>query len=51
MDPPENSGFGQVKPAKKGRQQDGWQENGNNDEQTLTFTQNQEEEMDNDLFT
>jgi hypothetical protein len=38
MDPPENSGYGQVKPAKKGRHQDGWQENGNHDEQTLTFT-------------
>jgi hypothetical protein len=24
MDPPENSGFGQVKAAKKGRHQDGW---------------------------
>ena len=31
--------------------QDGWQENGNGEEQTLTFNNNQEEDMDNDLFT
>ena len=32
MDPPENSGFGAIKQAKKGRHNDGWQENGNHDE-------------------
>jgi hypothetical protein len=32
MDPPENSGFGSIKQAKKSRHNDGWQENGNHDE-------------------
>lgn len=52
QDPPEESfnGFPGMK-AKRGRGHDGWQENGNGDEQTLTFNNNQDEDMDNDLFT
>lgn len=55
QDPPEDGGgfSGMSRPGKKagGRHQDGWQENGNGEEQTLTFNNNQEEDMDNDLFT
>ena len=54
MDPPDEGGFGGMKAVKKGGRfhGDGWQENGNNgDEQTLTFNNNQDDEMDNDLFT
>jgi intraflagellar transport protein 122 len=54
QDPPEDRGgfAGLSKPAKRGgRHHDGWQENGTGDEQTLTFNNNQEEDMDNDVFT
>lgn len=55
MDPPEDASYPAAKPqAKKPTRahQDGWQENGNpaGEEQTLTFN-NQEDEIENDLFT
>jgi hypothetical protein len=50
MDPPDDpskfSGF-----KKKGGRGDGWQENRYGDEQTLTFTNQHDEGIENDFFT
>mmetsp|Transcript_17875 Transcript_17875/g.30373 ORF Transcript_17875/g.30373 Transcript_17875/m.30373 type:complete len:257 (-) Transcript_17875:23-793(-) len=56
MDPPDDgTNFAGFKNGKKGGKggNGGWQETGtgNEDEQTMVFTNNQEDDMDNDLFT
>ena len=57
MDPPEEAGGGFAGVKAQGKKpnrahQDGWQENGvHGEEQTLTFNNNQDDDMDNDLFT
>ena len=49
MDPPDDPGS--FSGFKKGGRGDGWQENRNKDEQTLTFNNQNDETVDNDLFT